>query len=233
MSAFPDSSRSSQRSPGGSGVDLPTLLATAVASAGAAYTCSQVWPPGTLASAAAMPVLVALLKEMLMRPTQAVTRAVPVRGVVRNSPPAGGSGPGAPPASEQPALERVPQQGEISGASGTGGRRWKLAIVTGLLGFVLAVCVLTVPELVAGQSASGGGRSTTLFGGDDERKQERTQTTTIEQRTVTVQSRTVVVPPARTTTVPTVTTTATTPTTTAPPPDEVPTVTAPPVQPPG
>ncbi|HUR85878.1 MAG TPA: hypothetical protein VMY78_11075 [Solirubrobacteraceae bacterium] len=208
-------------------MDLPTLLATAAASAGAAYACSKLWPPGTLASAAFTPVLVAILKEAIMRPTEAVTRAVPVRGVVRSAPPPDGE-----PAPTQPALERVPRQGEVSGSSAAAGpRRWKLAIVTGLLGFVLAVCVLTVPELVAGQSASGGGRSTTLFGGDKERNQDgtQTQTTTVEKRTVTVQSRTVVVPPARTTTVPAITQTVT-----APPATQPPTVTEPPVvQPPG
>ena len=50
---------------GGGGVDLPTLLVTAVASAAAAYVTSQVWAPGTLASAAFTPVVVALLKELL------------------------------------------------------------------------------------------------------------------------------------------------------------------------
>ncbi len=233
MSAYPDSSsRSSPRASGGSGVDLPTLLATAAASAAAAYTCSQLWPPGTLASAAFTPVLVAVLKEAFLRPTQVVTRAVPVRGVVRSAPPPGASGHDPPP--EQPTLERVAQQGEVAGASVALPRRWKVAIVTGLLGFVLAVCVLTVPELVAGQSASGGGRSTTLFGGDEERKSTRTETTTVEERTVTVQSRTVVVPPAKTTTVPAPTVTTTTPTTTTTAPEPAPTVPAPPVvQPPG
>src|SRR5688572_25148241 len=54
---------SSRSSRGGGGIDLPTLVITAVASAAAAYTCSKIWAPGTLASAAFMPVLVALLKE--------------------------------------------------------------------------------------------------------------------------------------------------------------------------
>ncbi|MCW3041599.1 MAG: hypothetical protein JWM31_3504, partial [Solirubrobacterales bacterium] len=61
-----------------SGVDLATLIITAVASAVAAYTCSKIWTPGTLASAAMTPVLVALVKEALRRPTEVVTTVVPV-----------------------------------------------------------------------------------------------------------------------------------------------------------
>ncbi len=210
-----------------SGVDLPTLLITAIASAVAAYITSKIWAPGTLASAALTPVIVALVKEALARPTEAVTRAVPLRGVVRSAPPPAQAGePGATP---EPPTARVPQQGEITyHGGGRGAHRWRLAIVTGLLGFLVAALALTVPELVAGQSAAGGGRNTTIFGGGgkDERDDEPTRTVreTRPGRTVTVQTRTVIVPPrtttappARTTTSPsptTTTTTTTTPTTT-------------------
>jgi hypothetical protein len=210
------------------GIDLTTLLITAVASAAAAYTCSKIWAPGTLASAAFTPVLVAIIKEALARPTQAVTRAVPVRGVVRSSPPPASHG-DAPPPPEPPPQDRVPQPGEVTyHSAGSSARRWRMAIITGLLGFVIAVLVLTVPELVAGQSASGGG-GTTLFGGQEQGKQE-TQTTTAPARTVTVPTPTVTVPaPGTTTPAPAPATTATTPgTTTTTPTSTTPTVTQPP-----
>jgi hypothetical protein len=216
------------------GIDLPTLLITAVASAAAAYACSKVWAPGTLASAAFTPVLVAIIKEALARPTQAVTRAVPVRGVVRSTPPSQAGAPPAPPA-PPPAADRVPQAGEVTYHSTRGsGRRWRLAVATGLLGFVVALLALTVPELIAGQSASGGGRGTTLFGGHERRRTQTTETTTAPARTVTVQTRTVTVPaPGRTTTAPpTATTTAPVAPTTTEPAPAAPTVTQPPaVQP--
>jgi hypothetical protein len=212
------------------GIDLTTLLITAAASAAAAYTCSKIWAPGTLASAAFTPVLVAIIKEALARPTQAVTRAVPVRGVVRSAPPPGAHGDEPPHPPEQPPLDRVPQPGEVTyyhqtpgggtgaaagGGTGRSGRRWRVAIVTGLLGFVIAMLVLTVPELVAGQAASGGGRSTTLFGG--QQHTQPAQTTTAPTTTVTVKTRTVIVPaPTATTTTPTATTTTPTDTTTTP-----------------
>lgn len=201
----------SDTSTSGAGVDLPTLLTTAVASAAAAYVTSQLWAPGTLAAAAFTPVLVALLKEMLYKPAAVVTRAVPVRGVVRSAPSAG-----EPPqdARDTPeAIEaRIAQLGEAPGASRPGSRRaWRAAVLTGLLGFLVAAVIITVPELVAGSSASGGGRDTTFFGGDGKSSTTTTPTTTTPtvtettplDETVTVAPpETVTVPPAETTTVP-------------------------------
>jgi hypothetical protein len=232
VSSYPDTRSSSSRS---GGVDLATLLITAVASAAAAYACSKIWAPGTLASAAFTPVLVAIIKEALARPTQAVTKAVPIRGVVRSTPPAAQQ-PGEPP--EPPPLERVPRPGEVTyHSTGSSSRRWRLAVITGLLGFVVCVLVFTLPELVAGQSATGGGRSTTLFGGHEHKREQPTQTTTAPARTVTAPTPTVTVPaPAETTTTTTPTTTETAPVeptvTTPPPTTTAPTVTEPPaVQP--
>jgi hypothetical protein len=200
---------SSSNTSRGGGIDVPTLLITAAASAGAAYVCSQVWAPGTLASAAFTPVLVAVLKEALARPTEVVVRAVPVRGVVRSATREGAQQPAAPP---PPEVERVAQQGELQGLSHAGPRRaWRAAIATGLLGFLLAAVVVTVPELVAGKAASGGDRGTTLFGGQErsrsESEQTPTQTTTSPTETLTVpKAETVTVPPAETTTLPPATT---------------------------
>lgn len=58
--------------PSRSDIDLLTLTITAIASAAAAYICSRFWAAGTLPAAASMPVLVALIKEGLRRPTEAV-----------------------------------------------------------------------------------------------------------------------------------------------------------------
>lgn len=218
------------------GVDVRTLFLTACASAGAAYACSKVWAPGTLASAAFTPVLVAIIKEALAKPTAVVARAVPIRGVVRSAPPPGPasldegwttraySDAGAeqrvsPLAREDPAT-RVAQQGEIESHAPMRRRRgWRLAIITGLLGFLVCAVVFTVPELVAGRSAGDGARGTTIFGGGG--KQREGSTSTVQTQTTTTPTRTVTLPPATTVTVPapaTTVTTPTAPTTTAPPP---------------
>lgn len=202
------------------GLDLKTLWITAAASAAAAYTCSQLWAPGTLAAAAFTPVLVALIKEALAKSTDAVTRVVPVKGVVRSARP---EGPQAPAPADATLVQmpedaaapeaRVAQVGEVT-YHGSGRRRgWRLAVVTGLLGFLVCAVAFTVPELLAGNSASGGGRETTLFGGKQrDREPAVTPTTTTPTQTVTL-------PPATTVTVPApaATTTTTTPTVTQPP----------------
>jgi hypothetical protein len=243
----------------GASVDAATLFLTAAASAAAAYTCSKIWAPGTLASAAFTPVLVALIKEALRKPTEVVARAVPVRGVVRSAHAEGPqpldvgmSATGVPrdraaPASHLPAgayatpEERVAQPGEIQyHGSSRRARGWRLAIVTGLLGFLVCAAVFTVPELISGGSAAGGDRVTTIFGGSHHShpKPATTTTTTTPTQTVTAPpAKTVTVPaPAAAATTPPATTTepqpllptTTEPTTTTPPPP----VTQPPVVPP-
>jgi len=212
---------------------MQTLWITAAASAAAAYVCSQIWTPGTLAAAAFTPVLVAILKEALAKSTRAVSQAVPTRGVVRSARPEGPQpyepGQAAEPATQVPpdelAAERVAQPGAISyhGRS-SGSRGLRVAIVTGLLGFLIAAVVFTVPELVAGGSAAGGDRGTTIFGGKKKRRAPSVTTTP------TTTTQTVTAPPQRTVTLPpqpTVTETAPPPATEPPPPEQTPTAPAP------
>jgi hypothetical protein len=185
----------------GGGVDLQTLVITAVASACAAYVTSEVWAPGTLASAAITPVIVALVKEALAKPADVVTRAVPVRGVVRSAGRA--DEPFDPIQPFEPEDERVAQHGELLGSSRAFPRHaWKVAIITGLLGFLVAAVIITVPEFVAGGSASGD-RQTTFFGGQKKSAEPTTTTTTTPEETETAPVEpTLSVPPVETTTVP-------------------------------
>ncbi len=189
-------------------VDFPTLVVTALASAAAAYVTAQIWAPGTLAAAAFTPVLVALLKEMLFRPVEVVTRAVPVRGVVRSTSSTGEPLDEPPRESPEEIEARIAQLGEAPGATrpGRSRRHWQLAIVTGLLGFIIAAVIITVPELLAGNSVAGGGRDTTLFSGKKRAPSTPTDTTTTtpeNTETGPAPAETVTVPPpAETITVP-------------------------------
>ena len=99
---------------------------------------------------------------------------------------------------EDPAT-RVAQPGEISyhGSGAKRARNWRVAVITGLLGFVIAAVVFTVPELVAGDSASGTG-GTTLFGG----KQRDKSTPAVTTTTTSAPAKTVTTPPESTVTVP-------------------------------
>jgi hypothetical protein len=245
MTSTPSSSPSS-------GIDIKTLWITAAASAAAAFVTSQFWAAGTLAAAAVTPVLVALLREGLAKSTDVVVKAVPpVKGVVRSARPEGprtqdwsAADLTAEPLvadADDPAA-RVPQAGEITyHGSSPRARHWRVAIVTGLLGFLIAAVVFTVPELLAGESASGGGRHTTLFGGKQRESATPAETTTTKpvpvktvttapQETVTVPPQTVTTPPpAQTTTpAPQQQTTTTVPTTTPPPVAEPPPAEIPP-----
>lgn len=64
-------------------IDLLTLVITAIASAGAAFITSKVWAPGTLASAAFTPVIVAVAKEALRKPADVVVAGRTVTGAGR------------------------------------------------------------------------------------------------------------------------------------------------------
>lgn len=212
------------------GLDLSTLFISAIASAAAAYVTSKIWAPGTLFSAAMSPVIVALVKEGLRKPTEVITNVVPV---VRPTPSrwsrAGADEPGlvpqvderpapgvhpdpdAPPSLVLPGQETTPVR-----VYSTRGRRlrWRLAVLTGLLGFVIAVLAFTVPELITGHSI-GGSHKTTIFGGHHRTKPSPTKTTTSTTSTSTQKTTTTETTPTQTTTV-TKTQTVTTPTPTTP-----------------
>jgi hypothetical protein len=193
------------------GVNLQTLVITAVASGAAAYVTSELWAPGTLASAAITPVIVAIVKEALAKPADVVTRAVPVRGVVRSARP---DEPYDPVQPFEPEDERIAQHGELVGSSRPFPRRaWKMAVITGLLGFLVAAVIITVPELVSGKSVTGGG-DTTLFS-----RHKRSSSLPSSTTTTTTPTETQTAPPAGTVTVPPVETTTVPPaeTTTVPP----------------
>jgi hypothetical protein len=160
----------------GDRLQVQTLIIAALASATAALVVSQFWKGGTVMSAAITPVIVAIVSDLLHRPARTVQRFTstssppPTRrrepstaglerlgGEVASAP----SGASPPPHGPRQGAMRVykpsPPRGRL---------HLKVALVTGLLGFVIAAAVLTLPELIGG-SALGGDRKTTLFGGGD------------------------------------------------------------------
>src|SRR3954447_19228272 len=195
----------------GEHIDLTTLFLSAVASAAAAYITSKIWAPGTLFSAAMSPVIVALVKEGLRKPTEKVVNGVPA---VVPSPSrwtrTGPSDPGlvpegspAPPPPVDPAAPHVVLPPVVTGDHGpvnvysTRGRRrrWRLAVITGLLGFAACVLFFTVPELIAGKSLGrGSGEATTIFGGRG--RQHRTSTTPATTQTTQTAPKTTSTTPA-------------------------------------
>ena len=230
----PDAERTDDR-PGGR-ISLQTLIIASLASAAASFAASRIWGPGTLISAAATPVVVALVSEFLRRPVQTVSttakrfpaaQSLPVvrkrtiaapedPTLVERDPPITAE-PNSPSGQQADPRRRVElphaitpdvDSETITSTEANAWRpRWRLALVTGLVAFAIVVALYTVPELFAGRSITGNGQPTTFFGGSANAKQ-----TTAPTRTVTITPTTTITKTAPRTT--TTTTPATTRTTT-------------------
>jgi hypothetical protein len=176
----------------GDGLSMQTLVIAAVASGVAAIVVSHLWDKGTIVASAMTPVVVAIVSEMLRKPIESEVVRRPVRAVgsVRASRVAWRSGEARPPSGRTPSVMAPPPAGVDDGLrqceeglepgpvkvyssssnrvlAKPGRRRLhlKIAIVTGLVAFLIAALALTLPELIFGGSVTGGKRHTTYFGG--------------------------------------------------------------------
>jgi hypothetical protein len=174
------------------GLSMQTLIIAAVASGVAAIVVSRIWDKGTIVASAMTPVVVAVVSEMLRKPIESEVVRRPVRAVgsVKASRSTWRRGEARPPSGRTPNVMAPPPAGVEEGlrhreegvepgpvkvySSGSNrvlakpGRRrlhLKIAVVTGLVGFLIAAAVLTLPELIFGGSVTGGKRDTTYFGG--------------------------------------------------------------------
>ncbi|MEP6953531.1 MAG: hypothetical protein ABI950_05650 [Solirubrobacteraceae bacterium] len=172
-------------------MELSTLLIAGVSSVVAAVVVSKIWAPGTMWATAFTPVIVSLVKEGLERPVQCVSAvasraAVPPRPLARAArtvvqPPPEVDGP-PPPMSLDPGLtERRVYGSRVGGIQ----RRWKLAVITGLLAFLGVVALFTLPELVAGRAVTSGASHTTFFGGQSAKRSTPTGLDTGTTKTTT------------------------------------------------
>ena len=129
------------------GLSVRTLAIASAASALATFLVPMIWAPGTIAAAAATPVIVALISEALSRPVEHVSHAG--------------------------RLVRAPRRRFAGRLDPVARRRMRLAVVTGLLAFLVAAVIITTTELATGEAVSGGGQRTTLLGGESERSGEQ------------------------------------------------------------
>lgn len=149
----------------GGRLSLRTLVVASLSSAIAAVVSAQIWRPGTPLAAALTPVIVALVSELLERPLERIEpRLRRLPPATARSPRGNGEHPSELPAMRiyRPRVER---------------RRRALirvALVTGLLGFLLGGAALTVSELLAGGALGGHGRTTLLGGAGGEAPPART-----------------------------------------------------------
>lgn len=216
------------------GLSLQTLVIASVASVAAAIVVHKLWKGGAIFGAAITPVVVAIVSETLRKPVDRVTTLREQRRVTTEVRPGAASGPVRP---EPPREDRfgLRQEDRLPWSQR---RSTKLAVVTGLLAFVIGAFALTASELVFGGSVGGGNDRLTLpVGGKKSTPSSDERTTTTEtqpqedqtptETTPTVppqgQTPTEAVPPTETAPVPPVT-----PTPTEPAPDP----NAPPTEPP-
>jgi len=167
------------------GFSATTLLIASASAAAAAIVVPLIWEGGGVVAAAITPIVVALTSEGLKRPvekvqTVGVWRRTPQGTAIRQ--------PGGrdfdpldpdeerwevePERTEDPFGLREPERRVIFTR-----RRVKVALITAALAFAIAAVVVTVSELVIGDSVSTPNR-TTFFGGTDSRKARATPTPT-------------------------------------------------------
>jgi hypothetical protein len=229
-------------------LNVRTLTIASAASASAALVTSQLWIAGTWIAAALTPILVALIAEVLTRPTERISRALTsdrpavfpadeeaapprVAGALERDPDAprprsvayDRDAPRSPrPGRDDAAPVRVYRSGTAGPSGGRSRRKIAVGMVaaTAAIAFVIAALLITVPELIAGQSIGQAERGTTLLGGtprakrhSSEDKQAKGQTTPTE--TTTAETETTTAPEQQPTTT---TPTPTTPQTTTPAP---------------
>jgi hypothetical protein len=167
--------------------NIRTLAIASAASATAAVVTSQLWIAGTWIAAATTPVLVALVSELLNRPTERIAERFTSDGPAlrggergerpRKAEPASTQPPPTPPAGEPPPA-RTPAEPEpgpirVYRTTTPSPRRRRIAVgavlATGALALVIAVFALTVPELIAGGAIGKGNGGTTFFSRDRDR----------------------------------------------------------------
>jgi hypothetical protein len=166
------------------GLDVQTLVIAAVSSGIAAVVVAHFWHRGTIFASAMTPVVVAVVSDMLKRPVQSERLRSSVRSVSSFNRPSSGRTPKvmAPPTpgvdegleQRENGVEAGPVRVYSSGtnkrprATSASPRRrlhLKIAVITGLIAFLIAAAALTLPELLFGGSVAGSHRSTTYFGG--------------------------------------------------------------------
>ena len=135
-------------------LSIATLVIASIASATAALITSQFWQGGTPIAAAVTPVIVALVSELLHRPTAKIAERMTSE---RDALP-----PDAPASRRSPEGMSVPRSGPIRR-----GLSLKVVAATAALAFVIAAAALTLPELIAGQSLGNPDRGTTIFAGKE------------------------------------------------------------------
>ncbi len=168
-------------------LNMRTLVIASAASATAALVTSRLWIAGTWIAAATTPLIVALVSELLHKPTERIARAITAdRPALQLDESEEAPAPRARPDPDAPAPApvRVYRQPPTQG---TPRRRLALGVViaTAGIGLLVGAVALTTAELLAGQSIGKGDSATSLVGGKARHKRssgnEQTTPATVEE----------------------------------------------------
>lgn len=214
-----------------------TLIIASLASLTAAIVTSTFWQRGTPITAAITPVIVAVTSELYSRPARRITeirsraavsrsRRTTQQQVRQRERVPTGARPGRPEAVRPPdESELGPMRVYRTEQRSSPIRRVHIraALLTAAVAFVIALAVLTLPELVFGGSVAANGRTTFFGGGTSHHKSHKNHKSTPSSTQT-----------APATTTPSATTpTQSAPTTTTPPAQTAPQTTTPSQPPPG
>ena len=160
------------------GVSFHTLVLAALSAGAAALLTSTFWPRGSIYSAALTPVIVALVSELLRKPTARVGQvatSIPGRRLGRRR----GVGGGGRPALDRPdptAPSRAPADSDRPYVVyGRARIRPRVVLATAALGFLIAVVAITMSEQIFGGAVANDRQRTFLPGrssAEDERPEE-------------------------------------------------------------
>jgi hypothetical protein len=157
---------------GGTGLSLQTLLISSLAAVAAAIVVPMFWVRGSIIATAITPIIVAVVSEALNRPAAVIKTAAPrvtrrtaTGAAVRTRTPTGVGARGEGP-EQLPPRGRDPFGLYDQERPRANRRPLKLALITGLLAFIIGAGVVTASELALfGHSVGQSKRSTGLFGG--------------------------------------------------------------------
>ena len=153
-----------------SGISVQTLVISSLSAVAAAIVVPMIWERGTLVATAMTPIIVALTTEALRRPAEKITSVTPPLVTRRSATGAAVRDPERfdplPPGErdQAPEVREDDPYGLRAAPKPRMSHHWKLALVTGVCAFVLAVVAITGSELVFGGPATKDSGRTTFFG---------------------------------------------------------------------
>lgn len=186
-------------------LDLRTLVIASIASAVAAIVVSRIWTAGTPIAAAATPVFVTLLKELLDRPTGKIAERLTTDSpavantTLRDTPRSRERSKATevrPPEQTKPGDIRIYRQQSSAAGKAASKISPRVILITGLLAFVIAGVVITAGQIAIGNPFGSDGKGAIFLGQHKKKKSSQSG----QQKTVTETAPTKTAPQSTTTT---------------------------------